>query len=194
MSYSPQGLPRESPRARIARACVLECSELSGMKARSAIKLTLLLAGLASSMYQLPKMLGMLEQAKAGNPLGNLGGASEAFKMLGQLQGLGQMSGGTQPAALDEPELRIFTPDAGTMSDAQRAEMLAAARRLRPRFEIDPNGNPVAGAPGGSNRSGSQADANHITIGGIDPALLQQIQSLSAAEEAIQQLIKGTPK
>jgi len=151
----------------------------------------MMLAGLASAMYQLPRMLDMVNEAKAGGPLGQLGGASEAFQMLGQLQGLGQMSGGDQPLSPSEPELRIFSPDGENLSEAQRTELLAAARRLRPRIETDPNGNPVAGAPGAPGSGASNADPNHITIGGIDPSLLQQLQNLGSAEDAIKQLTGG---
>lgn len=163
------------------------------MKTGKAIKLTLFTASILSALYHAPQIIEMTEQVKAVGTMGGLnGGEGNAFDMLRQLQGAGQMSGGLEQQANSEPELQVFSPEYGSLSDAEKAELLAAAQRMRPRIERDPNGNPTANTPDGSS-TGTNSEPNRITIGGVDPSILKQLEQLGGAEEVLKQL-GGAPK
>jgi len=168
------------------------------MKTGKAIKLSLLLFSVSSAMYQLPRMLEMVEGVKSGGALGllggsegglggieglsGLGGSSNVFSLMSQLQGGGSTE--TQSPPSDGSDLQVFSPDGGHLTDRQRAELLAAASRLRPRIERDVNGRKRQGVTA-SNRTGN---ANHVTISNLDSSMLQQLQSLKGAEEALKAL------
>lgn len=168
-------------------------TETGGMKTSRAIKLTLLLGSVAFSLSQVPRMLEMVEGFQEGTSLGGLsqmGDAQEAFNLLGQLQskGMGAPGGGGN----DEAQLRVFSPDGQELTEAQRAELLAAAERLRPRVErredTRTRQSAEASGTGKTNGSGSMSDPNRTLISNLDPEMLRQLEQLSGAGEALKSL------
>jgi len=164
------------------------------MRASRAIKLTLFLGSFALSLSQIPRMLEMVEGVRTGGPVGAAGGLSgmgRAFDMLGELQSNKLGAGGQTGDA--PPGLRVFSPEGGRLTDAQRAELLAAAERLRPRIVRRETGADSGSSDPSSNAedegsAGADAGRGGATISNLDPEMLEQLETLKGAEEALKAL------
>ena len=165
------------------------------MKTARTIKLTLFLGGFVVSMSQVPRMVEMVDGIRSGDPLSGMGGISgteRAFGLLGDLQSQGLTQ--SENASDRAPALRVFSPEGTELTAEQRAELLAAAERLRPR---------VAGRDGQAARPADDAnapvvigrDVNSVLPGAgqnvnIDAALLRQLESLQQTEALVKELTK----
>lgn len=168
------------------------------MKTGKAIKLSLFVGSLCYSLYQIPKMMEMVDGMGGGGGLSGLSGlsglqgADNAFSMLEKLNG-GMADPGASPEDVGG-QLRVFSPNGEALTEAQRAELEAAAERLRPKIvRVGDEANEAA-QRNGVTPSGVTPSNGSSLISNLDPNLLDQLKQVEQAENLLKTLTEVKPR
>ncbi len=91
-------------------------------------------------------------------------------------------------------KLRVFSPNGETLTEAQQAELEAAAERLRPKIVRLGDDANEHNTRNGVTPSGVTPSDSSSLISNLDPNLLEQLKQVEQAENLLKTLTEVKPK